>query len=332
MTVDNNATITNSLGVPSIALYKVTLNSPDEILEAIKFAKDKNLNIIPLGCGTNILPEKRLDAVVLYIENKNIQVSGDDLIVESGLAWDNVVEFAVLNNLSGIEALSWIPGNAGSAPIQNIGAYGAEIANVIKSVNVYNRDKNTFEILDKEECDFTYRNSIFKQNPNKYIVTGLVISLSRNIPQIPQYKDVLDYFKNRNIEKPSLLEIRNAIIKIRKSKLPDYNQIPNAGSYFTNPIIDNNLLEKILPKYPDIPNYKLDNETYKIPAGWLIEKSGLKGEWVGELKTYDKNALVLTNPNRAEVFKVLESEDLIINKVFDNFGIKLEREPVLLKQ
>lgn len=331
MIVDNNVEIKNSLGAPSNALFRITISSPEEIPEVVKFAKDQNLNIITLGCGTNILPKEHLNAVVLYLENKTIEISGKDLIIDSGTDWDNVVEFAVLNNLSGIEALSWIPGKAGSAPIQNIGAYGTEIENVIKSVNVYNRDTNSFEILNKEECDFSYRDSIFKKNPYKYIVTGLVISLSKDSPKIPEYKDVLDYFKNKKIENPTLKEIREAIIEIRKSKLPDYNLLPNAGSYFTNPIIDNDLFKKILPQYPDIPKYKLDDNTYKIPAGWLIEKSGLKGEWAGELKTYENNALVLTNPNRVEVSKILESENIIINKVFLSFGIKLEREPVLLK-
>jgi UDP-N-acetylmuramate dehydrogenase len=330
MIVDNNVEIKNSLGAPSRASFVVRIEDSKSISEVVEFAYNKSLPLIVLGSGTNIIPSESINAVVLYLENNGIEVKEDSLTIEAGEDWDNVVDFAVSNGFCGIEALSWIPGKAGSAPIQNIGAYGKEVSDVIEKVYVFNRQTKKFEVLSKEQCDFSYRNSIFKKYPDKYIVTKIEIKLNKIEPKIPEYKDVLDYFKNKKIENPTLKEIRKAIIEIRKSKLPDYNQTPNAGSYFTNPIIDSGLLEKILPQYPDIPNYKLDDRTYKIPAGWLIEKSGLKGEWVGELQTFEKNALVLTNPKRTNFLEILKAEEMIKEKVFENFGIKLEREPILI--
>lgn len=330
MTVDNNKEVFNSLGAPSRASFVIRIKDENQIPEVINFSESKSLPLIVLGGGTNIIPNRKIDAVVLYLEKKGIKINDEFLTIEAGEEWDDVVDFAVSNGLCGIESLSWIPGKAGSAPIQNIGAYGKEISDVIEKVYVFNKYTKNFEVLDKRQCGFSYRNSIFKKYPNKYVVTKIEIKLNRMEPKIPEYKDVLDYFKNKNIEKPSLKEIREAIIEIRKGKLPDYNQTPNAGSYFTNPIIDNNLLEKILPKYPNIPNYKLDDKTYKIPAGWLIDKLGLKGKWIGELQTFDKNALVLTNPNKVTADKILEAEEIIKEKVFKYFSIKLEREPILI--
>ncbi len=241
-----------------------------------------------------------------------------------------MVNFAVSKNLVGIEALSLIPGKAGSAPIQNIGAYGTEISEVLEKVYVYNREKNIFEYLKKEDCKFSYRESIFKKRPDKYIVCSIEIKLNKRKTKIPKYKDILEYFENRHKISPNLKEIREAIIKIRKNKLPDYKKTPNAGSYFTNPLITKKLFRKIKKENPDIPYYEVGKKI-KIPTGWLIERTGLKGKWIKNILIYKKNALVLTNPKKVSASEILKAEKIIKEKIFKKFGILIEREPILIK-
>lgn len=329
MFVDKNSFVTNSLSIPSKTRFVAILKSKEEIIQIDKFSKKHNLPLFFIGEGTNILPKTHLKAVIAKLETKGIEIKNNNIVVQAGERWDDVVKFAVSKNLSGIEPLSWIPGKACSAPIQNIGAYGTEISNYIKNIEVYDRKEKIFKKLKKSECEFEYRNSIFKKNPKRFIVVSINLKLSRNKPKIPKYKDIEEYFKKTKNASPSLKEIRAAIIKIRKSKLPDPKIIPNAGSYFTNPIIEKNLAIFLKNKFPEMPQFP-SLEKVKVSAGWLIEKTGLKGKNVGKMKIYAKNALVLTNPNKVDFGEIIKAEKIIKEKVFKTFGIKLEREPVII--
>ena len=285
--------------------------------------------LIRLGEGTNIFPINHIDRVVLILDFDALKIENETVVAEAGNKWDRVVQFAVNNDLSGIEALSWIPGKTGAAPVQNIGAYGSEFSDVTDKVEVYNREKEEFVMLTNKECQFGYRNSIFKKYPDKFIIVSMTLKLSEENLKIPKYKDIENYFSERRNDNPSLREIREAIIKVRKSKLPNPETIPNVGSYFTNPVIENEKALNVKKKFPDMPSFDFENKT-KIPAGWLIEQAGLKGKKIGKVEIYSKNALILINPSQANFTDIMEAEKFIQNKVFQKFNILLKREPVII--
>ena len=308
MIVDKESIVPNSLSIPSIASFVIRIKSKKEIEEVDNFAQKENLPLFVIGGGTNIIPRDYIRGVVAILDLKGIKFSHNNLEVAAGEKWDDVVKYSIEEGVSGIEALSAIPGKAGAAPIQNIGAYGSEISNCLEKVKVFDTTKKEFIIINKEECQFGYRDSLFKRQPSRFIIASITLKLSRKKPKIPEYEDVERYFEEKGNNSPALKEIREAIIKIRKNKLPDYNITPNAGSYFINPILDNK----------------------KISAGQLIEQVELKGVKIGNIEISPNNALILTNPNRAGFEEIMSAENLIKEKVFQKFGIFLEREPRII--
>ncbi len=321
--------------------------------------KDNN-KIFVLGGGSNIiLPNDMTNFSILKIENKGIEKlndpegkntsngAGDDVFIRvaAGEVWDDVVQYAVDNNYSGIEALSAIPGTAGATPVQNVGAYGQEIKDVLVSIDAYDTQAGEMVSITNTECEFSYRMSRFKKDwKGRYIITHIILKLSKNQPKLPDYPGVKKYFENKILSQPSdgylgpsLQEIRDAIIEIRWSKLPKPEEIPNCGSFFENPIVDKSIADKIKQDYPNMPTFHvsarkdLAEELVKIPAGWLIENSGLKGADFGTVGTYEKNALVLINLGSATQDDVISARDQIISAVYEKFGITLESEPEIVK-
>ncbi len=301
-------------------------------------------SIFVLGGGSNIiLPPELADRTVVKIENKGINIVDEDdssvtLKVASGELWDDVVAHAVHNGYSGIEALSAIPGITGATPIQNVGAYGAEIKDVLVSLEAYDIKKKEMVTILNAECEFAYRASIFKKEwKNKFIIIDISLKLSKLPPTVPDYKGVEEYFKTRNIVNPSLQEIRDAIIEIRWSKLPHPEALPNCGSFFENPIVSMIVYEKIKALYSNVPSFKISARQdlaggkVKIPAGWLIENAELKGVNFGSVGTYEKNAIVLINCGTATQADVISARDQIIDEVYKKFGIRLESEPEIIK-
>ncbi|MEK7642722.1 MAG: UDP-N-acetylmuramate dehydrogenase [Patescibacteria group bacterium] len=325
MTVDKDASFPNSMSVATEASFVVHLKTKEDILEIAALARQESLPLIPLGDGTNILPTAKLEAVVAVLGLKGIELDGDILKAQAGENWDQVVAFAVKNNLGGIEALSAIPGKIGAAPIQNIGAYGSDVSNVLEYVEAYDRKKEEFITLSKKECQFEYRDSLFKQNKDRFIVTSIQLKLSRETPKIPDYKDVKNYFAKRNITTPTLLEIREAIIEIRKNKLPDPKVVPNCGSFFKNPFVKKEVVKKLKKIFPNMPTFEQESKM-KVPAGFLIEQAGFKGKKIGKIEIYKNNALVLTNPNHASFSDIMKAKDTIQKSVFQKFCIMLEPE------
>lgn len=328
MIVDNESVVSNSLAIPSMASFVVKIKSKAEIAEADDFAEKEGLPLIAIGEGTNIIPHDYIKAVVVVLDIKGTKM-GSRFAIMAGEKWDDAVKISVENNFSGIEAISNIPGKTGAAPVQNIGAYGSEISDCLEKVEAYDRTKKEFIILSKKECQFGYRNSIFKKYPENFIIVSVTLKLSKNKPKIPKYKDVEEYFARKNENSPGSKEIRKAIIEIRKNKLPDPDMIPNAGSYFTNIILDKKKAVNIKKKFPEMPLFTFENKM-KIPAGWLIDKAGLKGAKIGKVEISPNNALVLINPNRADFEEIMRAENFIIQKVFQKFGITLEREPRII--
>lgn len=309
-----------------------------DIEDFFKQNPDTN-NVFILGGGSNLVVSPSLkDKMVLKMEILGIDImSSDDknilVKIGSGENWDSVVQWAVNNNYSGIESLSAIPGTVGAGPVQNIGAYGSEIKDVLDSVSVFDTTNKQIVTLNNQDCNFSYRNSIFKSTQKgRYIILSVILKLSKDKPKIPEYKAVKDYFDLSNNLNPTLLDIRNAIIEIRWSKLPHPQELPNCGSFFENPIITKDLADKIKLQYPNLPIYPVvtngaNQELVKISAGFMVDQAGLKGAKFGPVGVYDKNALVIVNHGGATYEDIVKAKDQIIKTVYDKFGVTLKPEP-----
>lgn len=304
---------------------------------ALENGKYKNLPVFILGGGSNIIfPDGVLEALVLKINILGFEIvnTNDDFLdikVGAGENWDNFVSKTVEMNLSGVEALSAIPGTVGATPVQNVGAYGSEVKDTIVEVEVFDTQDKNIKILNNKDCKFDYRDSIFKnESKGRYIITNVVYRLSKFLPRIPDYPGVKRYLIDNNINNPHLKEIREAIIYIRSEKLPNPKEIPNVGSFFKNPIIEKELSMKMKNQYDGLTTFPADKGKVKIPAGWLIENAGLKGKSFGKISVYDKNALVLVNNGNATKDDLMKAKNEIVKIVQEKFGITLEQEPEMI--
>ncbi|MCX6754916.1 MAG: UDP-N-acetylmuramate dehydrogenase [Candidatus Nomurabacteria bacterium] len=325
-----------TFNIKAIAQYFTILENKEDILELISFSKNKDsLPIYLLGSGSNtIFGTEIVNKIVVLVKIKGFSIfseNSDSVVLQIGAGedWDEIVNRIVIMNLSGVEALSYIPSTVGAAPVQNIGAYGQEVKNTIISVECFDLKTKAFVSLSNENCNFGYRESVFnRKEKGRYIILSVNFKLSKIYPQIPNYPDVEKYFIQHEITKPTLLQIREAIIEIRKSKLPDPKIIPNCGSFFKNPILDIEIVNQIQKNFPDIKIFPAENNKVKIPAGWLIEKAGLKGVSFGPISVYEKSALVLVNKDKTATIKDLENAITKITEiVYEKFGINLEVEP-----
>ena len=319
----------NSFNIDVNAKEFVEVNSKDELIEIANRTKDKN--VLYLGGGSNILFTRDFDGIVIHLNIKGVQfekTNSDQTVVQAnaGENWNNFVEFCIKNNLGGIENLSMIPGNVGSAPVQNIGAYGVELKDVFLTCEVF--DKNDFSIktYNLEDCKFEYRNSIFKENKNLIILSVRLKLKNKNHKINSSYGGINDELKKLKISKPTIKDISNVVCSIRKRKLPDPKKIGNAGSFFKNPVVKKDKLEWIKKYFNDVPSYKLDDKNYKIPAAWLIESAGLKGKELDGFGIHKTQPLVLVNYGGArgeDIYKLSLSIKEIIFKIFK---IELETE------
>lgn len=317
--------------------YFTIIESENKIPEALKFAKNHNTHLFILGGGSNLVfADNVIDILAVKMEIKGFGILNDtdnytDIKIGAGENWDNFVAKTVNMGLSGIESLSAIPGTVGATPVQNVGAYGTEVKNTILSVEVFDTKENIITSISNKDCKFGYRDSIFKNEAKgRYVITAVIYRLSKKMPEIPNYHDVKKYFIENNINNPTLLQIRDAIIDIRRLKLPNPKEIPNVGSFFKNPIVDKNIAHKIKEEYRDAKFFPVNEKFTKIPAGWLIENAGLKGKSFGSISIYDKNALVLVNNGNATNDDLILAKNEIIKIVFDKFGITLEQEPEMI--
>ena len=307
--------------------------SVESLSELFKFLKTKPSNFFILGGGSNILFTKNVEGTVLHINLKGIEVLKEskffsEVKVSAGENWHDFVLWSIDKNLGGLENLSLIPGNVGTAPIQNIGAYGVELKDNFVSCEAINLSTLEIETFTNLECKFGYRNSIFKsEKRGKYIIISVTFKLTNKNHNIKtSYGDIKKQLKKNSIKYPKIKDISDAVILIRKSKLPDPEAIGNAGSFFKNPIINSKTFSTIKKHFPNIPNYKISNDEIKIPAGWLIEKAGFKGKKFNTYGVHDKQALVLVNYGNASGKEILELSKLIQKTIITIFGIKLERE------
>lgn len=321
------------LGGP--ARFMIDVHNLDELEKTVKRAKSENLPIFILGGGSNVLAsDSGFNGLVIRIRIPGFEVVSEDensvaIKVGAGENWDEFVRRTVEMQLSGVEALSKIPGTVGATPVQNVGAYGQEVSDTIVSVDAYDLQKNCVVNLPSEECMFRYRDSIFRSTrKGRYIIYAVTFNLKKSLPKPPFYEAIQKYFDENNITNYTPAVIRDVVTKIRTDKLPDPSILANCGSFFKNAIVDDWKVNELKIDYPDMPNYPAGHRTLKIPTGWLIEKTGLKGQLINGMRVHDKNALVLINES-ARDYKDLESaRDKIISKVRDKFGINIEQEPI----
>ncbi len=281
-----------------------------------------------LGGGSNVL-FLRVPEYVIVIRIKGIGVVDENehfvwVRAKAGEIWDNFVGYCVEQNWGGLENLSLIPGTVGASPIQNIGAYGVEVKDTIQIVDAINLITFEKRKFTNNDCCFSYRNSYFKSSDEKWLITEVLFKLTKkNHRFVLNYGNLINELTGHTI---SLSTVRQRIIDIRKKKLPEPQLLGNAGSFFKNPIVDASVFNDLLPCYPDMPFFRTEDNKIKIPAAWLIEKAGLKGYRVGDTGTYPMQPLVIVNYGKATPQDIYHFSEIIVNKVFDKFKVKLERE------
>ncbi|MCO6564897.1 MAG: UDP-N-acetylmuramate dehydrogenase [Apibacter sp.] len=307
----------------------------EELNEALNFSVNNKLPVLFIGGGSNILfINKAFNGLVIKVNLKGIQETlgnHNNQVFVSGMAgenWDSFVSYCINKNYGGLENLSLIPGNVGTSPIQNIGAYGVEMKDSFYQLKALNLTTREIEIFSFDDCNFGYRESFFKnEGKNNYVILEVTFQLTTKKHTLKlSYGDIMDEHNKDKISEPSLKEIRNQIIAIRKRKLPDPEVLGNAGSFFKNPIIPIYQLIKIQENYPNIPFYTISNDFVKLPAAWLIEKTGWKGKKMGNVGVHEKQPLVLVNLGTATGKEIFSLSNSIIEDVNKIFNIQLERE------
>lgn len=321
------------LGGP--AAFLTDVNSKQDVIEAVEWATQRRLPLIMIGSGSNIVwSDDGFGGLVLVnkilgFENQQID---DDLYITVGAGenWDDVVARTVDMGYSGLEQLSLIPGTAGATPVQNVGAYGREIADVLVTLQAYDMQTRQFVTIRADECAFAYRTSIFKENDKgRYLIINITLHLNKESPKPPFYKALDAYFRERGITEYTSQIVREAVIAIRSNKLPDPAIVANNGSFFFNPIVEEDQISDLHSQYPDLVYWRAGNGQTKVSAAWLVEQAGFKGKYDADtgMATWDKQPLVLVNKNAQSSSQVVAFSNRIKQAVLDKFGIELQQEP-----
>lgn len=316
-----------------------TADSASDVVSLYRNARKENLPIFVLGGGSNVITHDEVfEGIVLLNKIKGFEIISEtdettDVKIGAGEVWDEVVEKTIGLGLQGVEAMSGIPGTAGAAPVQNVGAYGQEIADTLISLEAYDSKTDTIVTISADECDFSYRNSIFRdKEKGRYCILNITLRLNKAEPKPPYYASLQRYIDENDIREVNLSVIRVAVLNIRLEKLPDPAELPSAGSFFKNALVEKWKLEELQKEYSDIPNYAMSDGKYKIPTGWLIDKAGLRGYRSHGMRVYEKNALVLVNDSATGYDDLAAIREEIVQIVFDKFGIKIEQEPLELSR
>lgn len=333
MTIQNNISLKkyNTFGIEAYAKKFVAVNSETELKSVLIAAKSEAKFI--LGGGSNMLLTKDIEALVIHIDlrgKKIIKQNNEFVWVESnaGENWHEFVLWTIDQNFGGLENMSLIPGNVGTTPIQNIGAYGAEIKDTFVSCSAINISTLETETFSNEACHFGYRESIFKnQVKDQYIITSVIFKLTKHNHKInTSYGDISKELEKNNIKSPTLKNVSDAVIAIRQQKLPDPKELGNSGSFFKNPVLSKTHFEKVQKSFPEIPHYIISATEVKIPAGWLIEKTGFKGKRYGNAGIHENQALVLVNYGGATGIEILNISKEIQATILKQFDIQIETE------
>lgn len=321
----------NTFGIEASAKEFVSVHTIDELKTVLEQNTTKKKFI--LGGGSNMLLTQDIDALVIHVDLKGkiISKEDDDFVwVESqaGENWHEFVLWTIDQNFGGIENMSLIPGNVGTTPVQNIGAYGTEIKDTFVSCEAMKIENQEMKTFTKADCHFGYRESVFKNEvKDQYIITSVVFKLTKRNHKInTSYGDITDELAKKNITNPTLKDVSDAVISIRQSKLPDPKELGNSGSFFKNPILLKTDFEKIHQKFLEMKYYEISETEVKVPAGWLIEQAGFKGKRFGDAGIHKNQALVLVNYGNATGQEILDVSKIIQNTIFKTFGIHIEAE------
>lgn len=331
----------NTLGFPACAEYFLAVQSEAELVAVIDYAQQNELAVRVLGGGSNVLMAPQVDGLVIRIDimgKKVLQkdlvagVQADaavDMVVGGGENWHATVEWCVDQGLSGMESMALIPGRVGAAPVQNIGAYGQEMKDIVFKVRAYQLETSRFVELSNDDCGFAYRDSVFKQSPGQYIITEVVLRLSRHQDENIRYAALQSYFVQQGISQPDTRQIFDAVCAVRRSKLPDPEVLGNAGSFFKNPVISQAQFEQLKLQWPELVAYPENAGFMKLAAGWLIDQCNWKGKRIGHVGVYEKQALVLVHFGGGQREELLQLAAAIQASVSATFQVKLEMEPQL---
>lgn len=321
----------NTFGIEAKAKQFVAVHNTAELRSILEQNKSETKFI--LGGGSNMLLTKDIDALVIHVDLKGKKIIKEDedfVWVESqaGENWHEFVLWTIDQNLGGLENMSLIPGNVGTTPVQNIGAYGAEIKDTFVSCEAMTIENQETKTFTKDECHFGYRESVFKNEAkDQYVITSVVFKLTKRNHKINiSYGDISGELAKNNITNPTLKDVSNAVIAIRQSKLPDPKELGNSGSFFKNPILLKSDFEKIHQQFPEMKYYDVSATEVKVPAGWLIEQAGFKGKRFGDAGIHKNQALVLVNYGNATGQEILDVSKTIQDTIFKTFGIHIEAE------
>jgi len=322
----------NTLNVSAEASLFFSVTSVQQLQKILRETPYKNYPLFVLGEGSNVLFVHDFEGLILHmnIPGKEITEENENYIrlkIGAGENWHETVCYCVENGWGGIENLSLIPGSVGAAPIQNIGAYGVELEDVFDSLGAVHIESGQRKVFTGKECEFGYRDSIFKNElKGKYIITDVTLKLTKEHVLNTSYGAIQNKIEEMGLTDPTIKDISEIVMGIRNSKLPDPGDLGNAGSFFKNPIISQKKYEQLKDRYPGIPGYKLSGEDIKVPAGWLIEQAGWKGKVVGNVGTYDQQALVIVNHGEASGEEILQLATDIKASVKDKFAVELVPE------
>ena len=326
----------NTFGIAAMARYFASFDSVsslDELLQTKAAAAGRKLI---LGGGSNILLTQDFDGLVLKNEIGGIEVVNEDhehiyIKAGAGINWHQLVLFCVENGFAGMENLSLIPGNVGASPMQNIGAYGVEIKDVFHELEAYHLEENLTRKFSLEECAFGYRESVFKHRyKGQFVITSVTYRLNKKPVFHTSYGAIQQELENMGVKALSIKAISQAVINIRRSKLPDPLVVSNAGSFFKNPVVPKAVFASLQKAFPSAPFFPFSGDDLKVPAGWLIEHCGWKGYRKGDAGCYPKQALVLVNYGDASGKEIFELSEQIVQSVKEKFGIELVREVNIL--
>jgi len=321
----------NSFGVDVQARWFAEAHSDAEVREALAYGREHNVPVLVIGGGSNLLLTADIQALVLRMATRGIRVLSDDgskviIEAEAGEPWHPFVQHTLALGFSGLENLSLIPGTVGAAPMQNIGAYGVEIKDVFAGLTALDRQSDELRDFSLEECNFAYRDSLFKQDPGRWLILRVRFALGRAAPLHLEYGPVRQRLTEQGIEHPSASDVSRAICSIRTEKLPDPAVLGNAGSFFKNPLVPAELAARLKGEYPDLVAYAQADGQMKLAAGWLIERAGWKGFRDEDAGVHMLQALVLVNYGGASGLQLLNLAQRIQKDIAERFHVELEME------
>jgi len=326
----------NTFHVQARAERLLELHAAAALPDALALLEATGGPLLVLGSGSNVLLVDDVPGTVLVFANRDVSIlehRADHAIVRAGAGanWHGLVAWSLQQGLSGLENLAWIPGTAGAAPIQNIGAYGAQVGEFVQTVEAWDRHENDWVRLDNEQCAFAYRDSVFKQQPDRYLIAAIELRLPLLHDLRMDYAGIREELDAQGVELPTAVDVANAVIAIRRRKLPDPDALGNAGSFFKNPILTLDQVDVLQQRFPELPVFPADNDTLrKVSAAWMIEQCGWKGFRDGDAGVAPNHALVLVNHRNATGAELLDLARRISASVLEKFAVAIEPEPRLI--